>query len=89
MSTTDPYYAGPNVIEAEVKPSEPAPAPEVKAEPEVVEATAEYDVPEGSAATVLEWVDGDPIAAQAALDAELAGQKRTTLISKLKAIIED
>lgn len=87
MSETDPYYAGPNVVEAEVKPAEPAPAPEEETEPEVVE--AEYDVPEGSAATVLEWVDGDPTAAQAALDAELAGQKRTTLISKLKAIIED
>jgi hypothetical protein len=87
MSDTDPYYAGPNVIEAEVTPEKPAPAPKEEAEPAVVE--AEYDVPEGTAATVLEWVDGDPNAAQAALDAELAGQKRTTLINKLKAIIED
>jgi hypothetical protein len=86
MSETDPYYSGPTVEEAKVTPS-PAPEPEeVVAEPVVAE--AEYDVPEGSAATVLEWVDGDKDAAQAALDAELAGQKRTTLISKLKAIIE-
>lgn len=44
------------------------------------------DVPEGIAAEVLLWVDDDPARAQAALDAERAGQNRSTLIAKLESI---
>ena len=43
-------------------------------------------VPEGTAAEVLAWVGDDPARAQAALEAEEAGQQRSTLISKLETI---
>lgn len=90
MSDTDPYYAGPSIIESDTTVvNEPAPvAEEAEAAAPAVE-NQKLEVPEGTAATILEWVDGDKEAAQAALDAEQAGQKRTTLINKLKAIIED
>ncbi|QFG12214.1 Hypothetical Protein OBI_RACECAR_86 [Arthrobacter phage Racecar] len=90
MSDTDPYYAGPNIIEADsTVVNEPAPAAKEAEAPAPAVENQKLEVPEGTAATVLEWVDGDPVAAQAALDAEQAGQKRTTLINKLKAIIEE
>jgi|SRR5262245_24273729 len=43
-------------------------------------------VPAGTIAEVLAWVGDDPARAQQALDAELAGQNRSTLISQLEAI---
>jgi hypothetical protein len=44
------------------------------------------DVPEGTAAEVLLWVDDDPARAQAALEAERAGPNRSTLITRLESI---
>lgn len=90
MSDTDPYYAGPVIVEADpTVNNEPTPVAEEAEAPAPAVENQKLEVPEGTAATVLEWVDGDKDAAQAALEAEQAGQKRTTLINKLKAIIED
>lgn len=44
------------------------------------------DVPEGTIDEVLEWVGDDSEKAKLALDAEVAGQNRKSLVSKLKAI---
>jgi hypothetical protein len=44
------------------------------------------DVPQGTIAEVLAWVGDDPGRARAALDAERAGQNRSTLINQLEAI---
>lgn len=45
------------------------------------------DVPQGTAAEVLDWVGDDPARAQAALDAENAQPTpRTTLVSRLETI---
>lgn len=44
------------------------------------------EVPQGTAQDVLDWVGDDPARAQQALDAELAGPNRSTLIPKLEAI---
>lgn len=101
MSETDPYAAVeyvPNVIDADVTESKEAieePQAAVvdsfdqKAAEKPVEApvSEEQSVPEGSIKEVLGWVREDATRAQAALDAEKAGEKRTTLISKLEAII--
>ena len=86
MSDHDPY--APVVQEAKVfdKPAEPAPAP-VETEPEVEEAYT-HDVPDGSAKEVLGWVGDDKDRAAAALAVEEEGQKRSTLITKLTAIID-
>lgn len=78
MSDTDPY-AGPEVEEARV--IEPVVPVEVVAMTEVV-------VPEGPAKDVLAWVGIDTTRAALALEAEKIGQKRTTLLTKLNAIIE-
>jgi len=43
------------------------------------------DVPEGTIATVLDWVGDDPARAQQAYDAEQAGQQRSTLLAELEA----
>lgn len=43
-------------------------------------------VPEGTVADTLAWVDGDPARAQAALDAEYAGANRSSLINQLEPI---
>lgn len=85
MSDTDPY-AAPHVEEARFAvASEPVSAPEepVEAAPAVEEA-----VPEGSIKEVLKWVGYDREKAQRALAAEHDGEKRTTLVSKLEAIID-
>jgi len=81
MSDTDPY-AAPVAEEAAFVVPTPA-------EPEAVEApvTEEISVPEGSIKTVLAWVGDDATKAQAALDAESKGEKRTSLITKLESII--
>lgn len=47
---------------------------------------SESEVPSGSADTVMAWVGDDPERARQALEAERAGQQRTTLIAKLEAI---
>lgn len=94
MSDTDPYAApdsGPNVLDADsgetyVSPVEtPEEAPE--AAPVAVETPEELDVPEGSIKTVLAWVGDDKSKAEAALDAEKDGQKRTTLVKELEEIL--
>lgn len=74
MSDTDPYAAP--VVE------------EVPAEtPLEASVTAKIEVPEGSVKKVLDWVADDATKAQAALDAEIAGENRSSLISKLNAIL--
>lgn len=92
MSDTDPYAApdAPNVEQARVLT--PAPVVDsfdqtVAEKPVEAPQTEEAAVPEGSIKEVLAWVGEDATKAQAALDAEKAGEKRTTLISKLEAII--
>lgn len=43
-------------------------------------------VPDGTVQEVVDWVGDDPARAQQALDAERAGQNRTTLIAQLEPI---
>lgn len=43
-------------------------------------------VPTGTVQDVLDWVGDDPARAQEALDAEQAGQQRSTLIAQLESI---
>jgi hypothetical protein len=92
MSDTDPYAAPeeqPKVYShgAPVVPVEqPTEAPEDPSAP-VVATAWEGDVPEGSIKTVLAWVGDDKTKAQAALDAENEGQKRTTLVKELEEIL--
>lgn len=85
MSETDPYMAvyTPTVEEAKTETVE---APQEPVEVPVVDAIV---VPEGSVKKVLEWVSGDRTKAQAALDVEAAGDQRSSLISKLNAILAD
>lgn len=92
MSDTDPYAApdAPNVEVARVLT--PAPVVDsfdqtVAEKPVEAPQTEVATVPEGSIKEVLAWVGEDATKAQAALDAEKSGDKRTTLISKLEAII--
>jgi hypothetical protein len=79
----------------------PAPHPviiEAKTnEPELIEQAAEpvedpisdvIEVPEGSAAKILEWVGEDRERASAALEAEKSGQGRKTLVAKLEGLLE-
>lgn len=47
---------------------------------------ASSGVPEGTVAEVLDWVGEDPERARQALEAERAGQQRTTLTSQLEAL---
>jgi hypothetical protein len=90
MSDTDPYAAPenePTVEEADFENDADVyreePDVEVSAAPHTEVPTA----PEGSVKDVLAWVGDDPEKAQAALDAEKAGEQRSTLISKLENII--
>jgi hypothetical protein len=84
MSDHDPY--APAVEEAKVF-NEPVEAAPVDDEPAVEEAYT-HDVPDGSAKEVLGWVGEDVDRAKAALSVEEEGQKRSTLITKLTAIID-
>ena len=96
MSDTDPY-AAPNVETAN-KATEAANAEAAKAAPAApqpeqklpaAEPTVEtVQVPEGSVKEVLRWVGDDADKAKAAIDAEKKGDNRSTLISKLEAIID-
>lgn len=94
MSDTDPYAAKeytPNVEEAQAV-EQPAPVVDsfnqpVAEQPVEAPQTDVQAVPEGSIKDVLAWVGEDATKAQNALDAEKSGEKRTTLISKLEAII--
>lgn len=84
MSDTDPYAAAeaaPNALEARVFDTAPEPVEDAP------EATTEA-VPEGPAKDVLAWVGEDLARAEQALEAEKAGQKRSTLMTKLDAIIK-
>jgi len=85
MSETDPYAAK-TLDEAPVEAPAPAEAPAVEAPEAPV--TDKLVVPEGSIKKVLDWVSDDPTKAQAALDAENEGEKRSSLISKLNAILD-
>ena len=81
MSDTDPYMApdAPNVQVAKY--------PEVAEKPVEAPVTEEQAAPEGSIKEVLAWVGEDATKAVTALSAEKSGEKRTTLINKLSAII--
>lgn len=46
-------------------------------------------VPKGSVAAVLAWVGDDLERAERALDAEIAGLNRTTLVDKLTAMVDE
>jgi hypothetical protein len=90
MSDTDPYAApesGPNVLDADASTPYVAPEEASVAAPAPVEAPADLEVPEGSIKTVLAWVGDDKAKAEAALDAEKSGQKRTTLVKELEDIL--
>jgi len=89
MSDIDPYAPVYPVTEyaKEFKKEEaeaPAPKVEAPAEPEV----QELQVPDSSAKDVLAWVGEDVDRAKAALSHEEDNQKRSTLITKLNAIID-
>lgn len=97
MSDTDPYYAGPAVEVARnssKKEEVDTPKANVEEVPEVSEEAVEspekpeLSVPEGTIKKVLEWVGDDEQKAQAALNAEVDGENRTTLVNKLKEILE-
>ena len=45
---------------------------------------APLEVPEGTIGDILAWVGDDPARAEAALDAELAGKRRKTLVESLQ-----
>jgi hypothetical protein len=90
MSDTDPYAApesGPNVLDADASTPYVAPEEASVASPAPLEAPADLEVPEGSIKTVLAWVGDDKAKAEAALDAEKSGQKRTTLVKELEDIL--
>lgn len=84
MSDTDPYAAPEWIVFEEARDVSISAAPQVaeKAPEEVVE-----EVPTGSIKVVLAWVGDDAEKAQKALDAELTGDQRSSLISKLEEII--
>jgi hypothetical protein len=88
MSETDPYAAKefePNVEQAEFE----LPAVETSSEePQNAPQTEGPVVPEGSIKDVLGWVGEDPTRAQAALDAETAGDNRKTLVKELNVILD-
>jgi hypothetical protein len=46
-------------------------------------------VPTGSIAAIMRWVGDDLERADRALDAEIDGQNRGTLIAKLEALLDD
>lgn len=87
MSDIDPYAptSGPNIEEARIPVPEPVEAP---VEAQEAPVTEEPTVPEGSVKEVLAWVGEDPTKAQAALDAETAGEGRKTLIKELNVILD-
>jgi hypothetical protein len=97
MSDTDPYMAqdAPKTEEAVYTTpaveatKEEAPAPVVPQD-DPLQATLEAaeGVPAGSIKEVLAWVGDDATKAQKALDAENDGDKRSSLISKLEALIK-
>lgn len=91
MSETDPYAApdAPAVEEAKgITPVAVDSFDQTVAETPVEAPQAEEaTVPEGSIKAVLGWVGDDATKAQKALDAEAAGDQRSTLISKLEALI--
>jgi hypothetical protein len=91
MSDTDPYMApdAPHVEEAKPVQTPVVDSFDQKVNEKPVEApvTEEQTAPEGSIKEVLAWVGEDATKAQTALKAEKAGEKRTTLISKLEAVI--
>jgi hypothetical protein len=91
MSDTDPYMApdAPNAEEYRYVETPVADSFDQKVDEKPVEAPVveEQAVPEGSIKEVLAWVGDDTTKAQTALKAEKSGEKRTTLISKLEAVI--
>lgn len=96
MSDTDPYAAKeytPNVEHAKYdsfdQTAVEAPAETPAEKPVEAPVTEEATVPEGSVKDVLGWVGDDATKAQAALDAEEAGEGRKTLISQLKNLLND
>jgi hypothetical protein len=91
MSDTDPYMApdAPNVESAKYVQTPAVDSFDQTVAEKPVEAPVAdvQTAPEGSIKEVLAWVGDDATKAQTALDAEKTGEKRTTLISKLEAVI--
>lgn len=90
----NPYAPKSKATEANVE-VEPNDTRDVGTQPEpaVTESTTDStpdanEVPDGPAAEVLSWVDGDKDRAQKALDAEEEGQQRVGLTKKLKELAE-
>lgn len=104
MSDTDPYAAPEvHAHVHEVKSAQQAPvapieevvvqtaaeaveAPQKATQP--ITAVKKLEVPEGSVKSVLAWVGTDADRANAALDAERSGDKRSSLIQKLEALTD-
>lgn len=76
------YARVPNYVAVE------EPVVEAPAEEPVTEQAYESEVPTGSVSAVLKWVGDDVERAEAALKAEEEGQERSSLITKLKAVIK-
>jgi hypothetical protein len=70
---------------AEGEPSEP-PSEQPAEQPSEQPNEDDEDVPSGTIDGVLAWVGDDHDRAQRALDAERAGQNRSTLVTQLEAI---
>jgi hypothetical protein len=100
LSESDPYaapdtfYPTDDVQKAyeESQGTSEAPEPEavpeeVIEEPEAGEPEVQEEVPTGSAAVVLKWVGDDAGRANRALEVELAGENRKTLIKNLQSVI--
>lgn len=83
MSASNPYEAKPAVYDSvyDNKPQGETPV----STPEV---PAPAQVPAGSVREILAWVEEDAERAQEALDAEIDGAGRASLIKPLKAILD-
>lgn len=90
MSETDPYAPSDAPVTEEAKFT-PEPAVTIEETSAVTPLDApvseELAVPEGSVKKVLDWVGEDVTRAKAALEVEKDGDKRSSLIQKLEAIV--
>ena len=85
------YARVPNHVTVSSPEPTPAVVDEAPAEAETdteAVATEELEVPTGSVSAILKWVGDDEERAAAALKAEEAGQDRSSLVTKLKAVLK-
>lgn len=87
MSDIDPYAPAVEAPRFNVTPDKKSEEQAPAEKPVDAPQTEEIAIPEGSIKEVLRWVGEDSTKAQAALDAENKGEKRSTLVTKLEAII--